>query len=125
MKRLTALISALVFSAAAQADTMLVFDGSNSMWGEIDNVSKIEIAKDAVNVLLDEWKPSEPLGMVAYGHRQTRSCSDVEVLAQPGSTFGQIRRAVGSVSPQGRTPAYSQPDVDNPGGEESNIDPAD
>ena len=104
MKRLTALISALVFSAAAQADTMLVFDGSNSMWGEIDNVSKIEIAKDAVNVLLDEWKPSEPLGMVAYGHRQTQSCSDVEVLAQPGSTFGQIRRAVGSVSPQGRTP---------------------
>lgn len=104
MKRLAALISALIFSATAQADTMLIVDGSNSMLGEIDNVSKIQIAKDAVNVLLDEWKPSEPLGMVAYGHRQTRSCSDVEVLAPPGSTFGKIRRAVESLSPQGRTP---------------------
>lgn len=104
MKRFAALISALVFSAAAQAETMLIFDGSNSMWGEIDNVSKIEIAKDAVSVLLDDWTPSEPLGLVAYGHRQTRSCSDVEVLAEPGSTFGKIRRAVRSVFPRGRTP---------------------
>lgn len=83
---------------------MLIFDGSNSMWGEIENISKIEIAKEAVDVLLEDWTPSEPLGVVAYGHRQTRSCSDIEVLAQPGSTFGKIHRAVRDVFPKGRTP---------------------
>lgn len=71
---------------------------------ELDNVSKIEIAKEAVNVLLEDWTPSEPLGVVAYGHRQTRSCNDIEVVAQPGSTFGKIRRAVRDVFPKGRTP---------------------
>ena len=104
MKRLAAIVCALVFSATAHADTMLIFDGSNSMWGEIDNVAKIEIAREAVNVLLEDWTPSEPLGVVAYGHRQTRSCTDIEVLAQPGSTFGKIRRAVNDVFPKGRTP---------------------
>lgn len=104
LQRFAALFCALFLSATVQAETMLVFDGSNSMWGEIDRVAKIEIAKDAVNTLLDDWNPAEPLGLLAYGHRDARSCQDIEVLAQPGSTFGEIRRAVQNVMPQGRTP---------------------
>jgi len=105
LKRLAAIFAALFLSApAAQAETMLVFDGSNSMWGELNGVPKIEIARDSINTFLDEWDPAEPLGLVAYGHREARSCTDIEVLAAPGATFGQIRRAVGGIFPQGRTP---------------------
>lgn len=104
LQRFAALFCALFCSATVQAETMLVFDGSNSMWGEIDRVAKIDIAKDAVNTLLDDWNPVEPLGLLAYGHRDARSCQDIEILAEPGATFGQIRRAVQQVTPQGRTP---------------------
>lgn len=99
-----AFAAALSISAAARAETMLVFDGSNSMWDEIDNVTKINIAKDAIDTLLDAWLPNEPLGLVAYGHRDPRSCTDSEILAPAGSTFGTIRRAVNNISPRGRTP---------------------
>lgn len=104
LERLAAICGALLLAFTAQADTMLVFDGSNSMWEEINGAHKIDIAKDSIDVLLDEWPPSEPLGLVAYGHREARSCTDIEVLAAPGSTFGQIKRAVNSLAPQGRTP---------------------
>lgn len=104
MTRFFAIVGALFLGAMAQAETMLVFDGSNSMWGELDGAPKIDIAQDAVSTLLDEWTPGEPLGLVAYGHREARSCTDIEVLAKPGSTYGQIRRAVRGISPQGRTP---------------------
>jgi Ca-activated chloride channel family protein len=39
-------------SAQNQASTILVLDGSGSMWGQIDGTAKITIAQDVISDLL-------------------------------------------------------------------------
>ncbi len=107
LKRFAAIVSMLLISVSVRAETMLVVDGSNSMWGEIDKVAKIEIAQNAINGLLDEWSAAEPLGVAAYGHRSTWGCDDSQVLLEPGATSNRLRRAVSSIQPKGRTPLTS------------------
>lgn len=101
LNRFAAIVSMLLISVSVRAETMLVVDGSNSMWGEIDKVAKIEIAQNAINGLLDEWSAAEPLGVVAYGHRSTWGCDDSQVLLEPGATSNRLRRAVSSIQPKG------------------------
>ena len=104
MKYLITLFFAVFFGISARAETVLVLDASNSMWGEIDQVPKINLAKDAVSGLLDEWDLEQPLGLVAYGHRDARSCGDSELLVQPGASIRALKRATNSIFPLGRTP---------------------
>jgi Ca-activated chloride channel family protein len=42
-----------------------VLDFSNSMWGQVDEVAKIEIAREVFADMLQTWDPSRQLGVVA------------------------------------------------------------
>jgi len=46
-------------------NTILVLNYSNSMWGQIDGVAKIEIARDIIERNLVDWNQSTRLGLVA------------------------------------------------------------
>jgi hypothetical protein len=97
----------LVSQAARAADTNLLFilDGSNSMWGQIDGVAKIRTAKDVLSALMSDLPADTSVGLMAYGHRVTDDCSDVETLAPIGSqTAQQIADKVRSITPKGKTP---------------------
>lgn len=84
---------------------MVVFDGSNSMWGQIDGVAKIEIARDAMDNLLGEWTDERQVGLMAYGHRRRGDCGDIEVLVEPGVASRQaILDRISAVTPTGKTP---------------------
>ncbi|RFP87040.1 VWA domain-containing protein [Rhodobacteraceae bacterium 63075] len=101
------LAAAALPAAPVQADenVMVVFDGSNSMWGQIDGVAKIEIARDVMGNLLGSWADERNVGLMAYGHRQRGDCSDIEVLVQPGQAARQtILDRVGAITPTGKTP---------------------
>ncbi|MEL7013950.1 MAG: vWA domain-containing protein, partial [Pseudomonadota bacterium] len=91
---------------SAQENVMIVFDGSNSMWGQIEGVSKIEIARDTIGALLDGWTEDRQVGLMAYGHRRVGDCSDIETLVEPqsGATAGDIVERVQAISPRGKTP---------------------
>jgi len=52
-------------AAGASADVMIVLDASNSMWGQIDGIAKIEIAREVVGDLVRGWEPDRTLGLVA------------------------------------------------------------
>jgi Mg-chelatase subunit ChlD len=90
----------------------IVFDASNSMWGQIDGEAKVGIAKEILSDALD-WLPSDlQLGLRVYGHQHPREqgqCTDSELLVAHGAdSRGQIREAIGSFRPRGQTPlAYS------------------
>lgn len=86
------------------ADAILVFDASGSMWGQIDGVNKIVIARDVVSQLLDKLPDNRRLGLVAYGHRRKGDCSDIEMLAPVGADRASIRKAVMELNPKGMTP---------------------
>ena len=100
----TAAVLSLPLAAQAQ-NTIIVLDASGSMWGQIDGVSKIEIAREVLGDLLQGWDSQTPLGVVAYGHRREGDCTDIELIREvgpvdPQTLIGQIN----SIMPRGRTP---------------------
>ena len=87
------------------AATVLVFDVSNSMWGQVEGRSKIEIAREVIADLLDEWNPDADLGLVAYGHRRAGDCGDIEqVLPIAPVDPRRFSDVVNSLVPRGKTP---------------------
>ncbi len=84
---------------------MMVLDGSGSMWGQIDGVAKIEIARDVIGDLLDGWSPNLQLGVMAYGHREKGACSDIETLIDVGPVDrSAVMSKVNAINPKGKTP---------------------
>ena len=100
---------ALLLSSLAQAqdreDVIMVLDASGSMWGQLDGVTKIEIAREAIGDMVADWDGNTNLGLIAYGHREKGNCSDIEVLLDPAPlNAGQFTDVVNSLSPKGKTP---------------------
>ena len=90
---------------AGDAPVMFVLDGSNSMWGQIDGVAKISIAKDVMSGLIRDWDEQVPVGLIVYGHRRSGDCNDIELVAKPGAIDRQhLLDRVQSISPRGKTP---------------------
>lgn len=105
--RILALTATLLAAPAAWANenVMVVFDGSNSMWGQIDGVAKIEIARDVIDNLLGGWADDRAVGLMAYGHRSRGDCTDIEVIVEPGAAQrGTILDRIKSITPTGKTP---------------------
>lgn len=101
------LLALVGVSTASLADTVIVYDASNSMWGQIDGEAKVTIARRVLGELVTDWDPSEPLGLVAYGHRREGDCSDIEtVVAVPPDALDReaLLARIEEISPKGKTP---------------------
>lgn len=99
------LLSAPSLRANEPAKAILILDASGSMWGQIDGVAKIEIAREAVARIVAELDEGIHLGLMAYGHRQRGECEDIELLIEPGQVDKAAMIAtVNSIIPRGRTP---------------------
>ncbi len=91
--------------ATAADDVMVVFDGSNSMWGQIDGTAKIEIARDAIGNLTAELDAGTNVGLMAYGHRRRGDCSDIEVVLPPAPLDRDaFLEQIAQITPTGKTP---------------------
>ncbi len=103
----TILLTTFFTAAAAQdrPNTILVMDGSGSMWGQIDGTAKITIAQQVVSSLLEEFPADQGLGLTVYGHRERGNCTDIETIVAPApGTIGDIVTAVNGIKPLGKTP---------------------
>lgn len=100
--------AALAVGGPVQAETpatIIVMDGSGSMWGQIDGRPKLEIARETVAGVLTQIPAEQELGLLAYGHREKGNCSDIELMVPPApGTAGQIRDAVNAMRFLGKTP---------------------
>ena len=75
------------------------------MWGSLDGVAKIELARDALAQAFSRAAQRADIGLIAYGHRRKRDCSDVEVLRGPyPGGRGELIAHTRGISPRGRTP---------------------
>lgn len=91
--------------AQDRANTILVLDASGSMWGQVDGVTKIEIARNVITDLLQGLPADQNLGLTVYGHRSRGDCSDIETIVPPGpNTRDAIAAAVANINPKGKTP---------------------
>ena len=101
----TALCVATSVFAQEQPNTILVLDGSGSMWGQIDGTAKITIAQDVVSELLSTIPADQGLGLTVYGHRERGNCTDIETIVSPApGTASAIQDAVAGIKPLGKTP---------------------
>lgn len=105
----TLLLTGLFFATQTQAEaekTIIVFDASGSMWGQIDGKSKIEIAREAFANLKSDWQADNGgIGLIAYGHNRKGDCSDIEMLVNPAvGDIGSVSDAISSLRPKGKTP---------------------
>ena len=90
---------------APAARTLIVMDGSGSMWGQIDGRPKLEIARETVAQVLGKLPPDQTLGLIAYGHRRKGDCKDIELMVPPApGTSGQVLKAVNEMRFLGMTP---------------------
>ncbi|WP_417249519.1 vWA domain-containing protein [Celeribacter sp.] len=91
--------------AQAADDVVIVYDGSGSMWGQIDGTSKVEIARDVLADLVQSWDAETNLGLVAYGHRSQGDCTDIETLITPAPVDrSSFIDTVNTIMPVGKTP---------------------
>lgn len=91
--------------AIAADKAIIVFDGSGSMWGQIDGRPKLEIARETLNKVLATIPKNLELGLMAYGHRQKGQCGDIELIVPPAVGTGtRISRAVAGMRFLGKTP---------------------
>lgn len=89
----------------APSNTILVMDGSGSMWGQIDGINKIVIAREVVDGLLERFPTDQNLGLTLYGHRTRGDCTDIETVVAPGlGNREAISQAVNTLNPRGSTP---------------------
>jgi len=86
----------------------IVVDASNSMWGQIDGVSKMEIAKTTLEEV-SYWLPDDfDLALRAYGNTTLstkNNCADSTLLVPFGEGNREyIRQAIARLRPTGQTP---------------------
>lgn len=85
--------------------SIIVMDGSGSMWGQIDGRAKLEIARETVATVLGGIPAEQELGLLAYGHRERGNCSDIELIVPPApGTGADIAAQVGKMRFLGKTP---------------------
>ncbi|MCP4039801.1 MAG: VWA domain-containing protein [bacterium] len=106
-----AMLSGLAVASAptaAKSATILVLDGSGSMWGQVDGRSKMDIAHDAIRTLVSGRNPAAELGLTVYGHRREADCKDIESLVPLApNNSDALLRAIESLTPKGKTPIGS------------------
>lgn len=103
------LVSAALLSGMASASAadraIVVLDASGSMWGQIGGKPKLEIARAALRSVLKTVPAGTEIGLMAYGHRDKASCSDIELLVPPAANSASaITAAADSLEFQGKTP---------------------
>ena len=90
---------------AAVNNTAIVLDASGSMWGQIDGIAKIAIARDVLNDMLDGWPAQQQLALTVYGHRREADCGDIEPIIALGKVDQKhFRSVLDGIKPKGKTP---------------------
>lgn len=85
--------------------TMLVIDGSGSMWGRFgkDKRPKIDVVRDHVLSRIDA-AGDLPIGLASFGHRRKSDCTDIEIISAPVTDHTEEKSAIQSLSPRGKGP---------------------
>jgi hypothetical protein len=95
----------LAGQAGAESNIVFILDSSNSMWGQVDGVAKIDVAKSAMAALLGDLPADTNVGLMAYGHRSEGDCQDVETLSPVGAApAADLVARLGALTPKGKTP---------------------
>lgn len=84
--------------------TMIILDGSNSMWGQLQGINKIVTARESLKTLLDNAHGSINFGLLTYGNRN-KSCNDFTLVSKPEDyDQKEMLQNIRRMNPRGRSP---------------------
>ncbi len=87
------------------ANLLFIFDASGSMWGKIENSTKIEVARETMGKLSNKIAADSKVGLIAYGHKSATDCNDIETLLPLGNfNKEQFNGKIKMLNPKGKTP---------------------
>ena len=114
---LTLLLAGLPAVAGAQEDApgvYVIFDGSGSMWGQLnDGTHKVTAARQVLDEFVGQDFGERELALRAYGHRREGDCSDTELVVPFGAASDNaepIRAFASKVNPKGEDADQPQPE---------------
>lgn len=91
--------------AVAETNTLLILDASGSMRGRIDNVVKMDMAKDVTCEYIQSLPSTMNVGLLVYGHRSRDDCNDMEYIVPLGkNNRDTLISTVKGLKPMGKTP---------------------
>ena len=94
--------------AYRKSKVLIVYDSSNSMWGELsDGSRKYEAGRKALTTVAATSLAGRKIGFRAYGHRREGDCRDSELVASFASgevATSAILKAANDIRPTGKTP---------------------
>lgn len=91
--------------AGAATNILFILDASNSMWGQVNGVPKIETAKNTLARLVGDLPEDTRVGLMVYGHRQKSDCGDIELVAPVATAGAQaVVAKLDQLTPTGKTP---------------------
>jgi hypothetical protein len=99
-------------AAAVPRTIELILDASNSMWGQIQKIPKIEIAKEVLSTIVQGLPDDVDVGLRIYGHQHSykrQNCTDSELVVPVGQVNKELLiQKIKAITPRGMTPiAYS------------------
>ncbi len=89
---------------ASLQSTMIVLDGSNSMWGQLQGINKIVTARESLKTLLENAEDNINFGLLTYGSRK-RGCNDFKLVSKP-EDYDRVSllKNIYRMNPRGRSP---------------------
>jgi len=97
--------SASAQDAGQQHNVMLIVDASGSMKKQVDGESRMAAAKRVLAQTLSTIPADVRLGLLAYGHRRAKDCTDMELVSPIGAEdAGTIADRIQKLTPKGETP---------------------
>ena len=103
---LLAVFAAGVVPLHAETNVLFIFDSSGSMKKKVDNgEARMTVAKRAMAQALKDMPAGVRVGLLLYGHRKAKDCTDIELKSPIGADdAAAIARIVGDLKPKGETP---------------------
>ncbi len=93
-------------SARAESNVLFIFDASGSMKKKLESgESRIAVAKRAMGEALGNMPADVRLGLLMYGHRKAKDCTDIELVSPIGADdAAAIAGLIEAAPAKGETP---------------------
>jgi hypothetical protein len=90
----------------AETNVLFIFDSSGSMKKKVDNgEQRMTVAKRAMEQALKDIPADVRVGLLLYGHRKAKDCTDIELSSPIGADNpAAIAKRVAALKPKGETP---------------------
>lgn len=99
------LLMGIAHAQGARDPAVLVVDSSGSMAARMGSTTKLDAARTAIGGMLAGWPEDTPLAVVAYGHRRTADCRDIETIVPLGPLDRAAAEArLRTLKARGKTP---------------------